>query len=127
MNAGSFQQMVSFEHTDPVLPPSGQAQDDILGQVSDVEHEHTKGHVVPDSLFEQLDRQHDCGLKLFVPWRKLESRELYGVDLFIQAIPTPGVGQDLDLWKMLRHTSCPPGQFLIAAIAAQAREEAHQV
>src|SRR5882724_11224468 len=67
VKTGRFQPTVRFEQADPVLAPSDQDLDQVLRQVPSVEHHHPKGHLAPDGLFDQLDRQGNFGLKLLVP------------------------------------------------------------
>jgi site-specific DNA recombinase len=126
VKAGRFQPAVFFEQTDPVLAPPGQDPDQVLGQVPGVEHHHAKRHFAPDGFFHQVNGQDNFGPKLLMPRPKLGILEQHGVDLLMQAIPPLGVCRDLQIGKMLRHTRGPLGQFLVAAIEAQAQREAHR-
>jgi hypothetical protein len=79
---------------------------------------------VPDGCFDQFDGQRNCGLELFVPRPKLGILEPQGVALLMQAIPRLSGRRDREVGNMLGHIGVPLGQFLIAAIEAQAQGEA---
>src|SRR6266576_945321 len=126
VKTGRFQPTVRFEQADPVLTPSDQDLDQVLRQVPRVKHHYPKGHLAPDGLFDQLDRQGNFGLKLLVPRPTLGILEQHRVDLLMQAVPRFSLGRDFQLWKMLGHRGFPLGQLLIAPIQAQAHGEAHR-
>jgi hypothetical protein len=126
VKAGRFQQAVLFEQADPVFPPPGQGSHHILGQVPGVEHHHPEGHFVPDGLFDQLNRQRDFRPTRFMSRPTGGILEQHRVDLCMEAIAPLGIGRDLEVGTMLRPTGFPLGQFLIAAIQAQAQGKAHR-
>ena len=124
MKAGRFQAAVLCEPAEPILPPSGQAPDHILGQVPGIEHDHAKGCFVPNGLFDPFDGPRHFRLTLFVSPPKRGILEHHRIDLLRQAIPPLRIGRNLEGRKMLGHRGFPLGQFLIAAIQAQAQGEA---
>ena len=64
-------------------------------------------------------------MELVMPCSKLGILEQHRVDLLMQTIPRLFLARDLHVRNMLGHRGFPLGQFLIAAIQAQAQGKAH--
>ena len=124
VNARRFQQAVPFAQADPVLPPSGQDPDHVLGQVSGIAHYHAQGDCAANGLFDQVHGQRQIGPQRRMPRLKLRILQQHRVDLLMQAIAGLFLARAGEICQVLGHRGLPLGECLIPAIETQAQGEA---